>query len=219
MSDTHNSPHESVRESLSALLDDEHSELDLRRILKGAEVDDEVVNTWQRYGVIRQTLQKQECFTERSLLDGVRDAIKHDEAPVVVAPQSRWQQWAGKVAVAACVTFAFLFGSNYWQGSEQEASAALASGAVNSNGAAVPSGFELPPLQARTVSAGADTTSYGSPAYGSPAYGAVSYGSELPADHIQIQTRAALHEYLMQNPELRAQLHRMLQQSQAEAQR
>ncbi|WP_096087260.1 sigma-E factor negative regulatory protein [Agaribacterium haliotis] len=196
-------PHEAVKESLSALLDDEHSELDLRRVLKAAQQDDEVAATWQRYTSIRQAMQKQELYADVSLLDGVREALEHEQAPVLEQQGPAWQRWTGKAAVAASVTFAFLFGASYWQGSEEAGTAAVAanqSPAANST-AVVPTGFELPALHARTVSADA-------------------YGSEVPANYVQMQSRAALNQELLQNPELRAQLQRlMLKQAQLEAAR
>ena len=186
--------HNSVKESLSALFDGEHSELDLRRVLKAAQTDDEVANSWHGYTLTRQVLQKQRVYPERSLLDGVREALADEPAPERQSKPSTWQQWAGKAAVAAVVSFGFLFGASQWQFNAEQGNTF----AANDNAAVVPTGFELPPLQARTVSTDA--------------------ADQIPANYIQMQSREALNQQLLQNPELRAQLYRlMLKQAEVSA--
>jgi len=47
---------ERMRESLSALLDDEANELELERILSRIADDDELRQTWVRYNAVRATV-------------------------------------------------------------------------------------------------------------------------------------------------------------------
>ncbi len=146
---------DAVNESLSAMLDNEHSELDIRRVLKAAQSDLSVSEKWASYQLTRSVLKRElNMVRDSAFLDAVRQQIAN-ETPVSVSRFPQWQHFAGKFAVAACVTFAFLVGVNQWSvgGAEMEANSALAE---VSNGhesmAVVPSGFELPPLNARTVS-------------------------------------------------------------------
>ncbi len=48
-----------VRESISALLDDEANELDLQRILKELEGDADSAGTWQRYHLQSATMRNE----------------------------------------------------------------------------------------------------------------------------------------------------------------
>ncbi len=145
-----------VNESLSALLDNEHSELDLRRVLKAAESDEAVLETWARYQRVSQAMRKEPSVQPApDFLSGIQQAIADEPQPKVAAPAGRsWARYSGKAAIAACVTFAFLIGATQWNptGTSAPAPAVAASDARHESMAVVPSGFELPPLTARTVS-------------------------------------------------------------------
>ena len=157
-----------VDESLSALVDAEHSELDLRRVLQAAD-SDEVLRKWGSYHKMRSVLRKEDLFcAQSSILEGVRAAIDSDvEFDKVVDKPSRlssdWLRFVGQTAVAASIAVGVLFGLNRIQ-LEQAAPSSVAQVAdrpavedartesrtrVEPD---VPSGFELPPLNARTVS-------------------------------------------------------------------
>ena len=147
---------DAVNESLSALLDSEHSELDLRRILKAAENDEAVATKWASYQTTRQVIKKElDLQCEPGFLAGIQQAIADESVPTPLTNRSIWQRYAGKVAVAACFTFVFLIGANQWsQNNDVEPAAALAADVDSAHqpAAVVPDGFELPPLTARTVS-------------------------------------------------------------------
>ncbi len=48
-----------LRESLSALMDDETNELELERLLKSVGTDDELRGTWVRYNAVRAVVAGQ----------------------------------------------------------------------------------------------------------------------------------------------------------------
>jgi sigma-E factor negative regulatory protein RseA len=50
-----------MRESLSALMDDEANELELERVLSQLRADDELRQTWTRYNLAQQTLHSHQC--------------------------------------------------------------------------------------------------------------------------------------------------------------
>ncbi len=168
-----------VSESLSALVDGEHNELDLQRVLKavdnenslsGAEVGgpDAVREIWSRYqlmsAVIRNETHTAEVDCSIDLSAAIRDAISEDAAPKV--KRFRFQTFShgiGKTAVAAAVTFGVVFGVQQYSTSPGDSASptfadngsvvqpSVATGS-SVTGAGVPQGFELPPLSARTVS-------------------------------------------------------------------
>lgn len=148
------SKHDAVKESLSALLDDEHKEIDLRRVLK--EKDDAVVNqSWASYTLTRQVMQKEvSARCDAGFAAAVSAAIAEEPLPASSSQrQNIAQSLTGKVAVAACFTLAVLIGVDQWAPVDQEqAQDSVVADAPAEPAAIVPSGFELPPLNARTVS-------------------------------------------------------------------
>lgn len=106
---------EQLRESLSALMDDEANELELERILSRIGDDSELRNTWVRYHAVRtvaQGLPPQALGWDIS--SGVRAAI--DEQPNSTTP-GRWQRMLrplGGFAVAASVAATVVVGGQQW---------------------------------------------------------------------------------------------------------
>lgn len=150
------SNNDAVNESLSALLDNEHSELDLRRVLKAAEQDDAVLSKWSSFQLTRQAIKKDvDCVCDDGFLAGIQDAIRDEQPEIIKSTPFKWHNFAGKAAVAACFTFVFLIGANQWSANNSEAvdsSDIVTAPVTSAPSAVVPSGFELPPLTARTVS-------------------------------------------------------------------
>lgn len=151
---------DAVNESLSALLDGEHGELDLRRVLKAAEGDAAVAKKWSSYQLTREALHRdidRRCGSD--FLAGIQDAISEEPAPQVSVNTSAWQRYASKTAIAACFTFVFLIGASQWsQNSGTNQSDTLVSENTPSFEpmAVVPDGFELLPVNARAVSSEAN---------------------------------------------------------------
>jgi sigma-E factor negative regulatory protein RseA len=119
------------RESLSALLDGETDELELRRILQKSETDSSLLETWDRYNLVHSVLTAQAVpvssgfasavagklacepllslsATSNSLKTGAKDSLKaatSDTSNVVT-----WRQNLSKLAIAASVALVFVFG-------------------------------------------------------------------------------------------------------------
>ena len=111
-----------LTESLSALIDGEAGELELRRVLRqldrearedgeGADTlsGDGVRATWHRLHVARRALHSEETFVSASLLAGVRAAIDADPAHSPAATGG-WRRAVGSFAVAASVAAVVLVG-------------------------------------------------------------------------------------------------------------
>jgi len=105
-------------ESLSALMDNEADELEMRRLLKSAPQDEDLVQTWRRYNLVRSVLQHEEVLPVSSAATSrLLDAIAAEEAYVpdsektqksITKPQ-RWQAIA-RTAIAASVALAAYVG-------------------------------------------------------------------------------------------------------------
>lgn len=167
-----------LMESLSALIDGEASELELRRVLKsGTEL--EVRAAWQRYqlagalmrGECHAPLEAQQAgsFATRVLAaieaeDRGEPLAIHENVEQADAGVSSARRYAfaglGKVAIAASVTLAMVLGFNQFALNDTQGvsgSAELASMSDNENhpgdtSAVVPEGYRVPSLSAMTVS-------------------------------------------------------------------
>lgn len=104
---------QTLQESLSALLDNETDELELRRLLTACD-DGAMRATWARYQVARAVLHKDLLLPHLDLAAKVSAALVDDAAPVAQAAPvaARRLPWAGlgRLAVAASVTVAVLAG-------------------------------------------------------------------------------------------------------------
>lgn len=118
----HNNAQESeqIGESLSALLDNEADDLELRRVLKACEQDSEVGQTWSRFSLVQSLLHDSAVTVSADLRDRVAAAIQADTLSASQsASQSKkdfesptrsfsgWRQSLSKVAVAASVALVF----------------------------------------------------------------------------------------------------------------
>ena len=103
---------ESLRESLSALMDDTADELEIRRVLHASQQDPEVRRSWERYQLARAVMHKEPWHTGVDLSAGIAAAIADEPALKAAAgtASSRWKVQLGRVAVAASVTVAVLVG-------------------------------------------------------------------------------------------------------------
>lgn len=109
------------KESLSALLDGEADELEVRRILNQLDNDDELRDKWKNYHLMG-SLMRDEKFDSIDLtqginqaLDGVADSSGNDDSFMDEAANSAvskpaWYKPLTSVAVAASVTLAVLLG-------------------------------------------------------------------------------------------------------------
>ena len=95
---------DAVRESMSAVMDGEGTELDLARVLKEVEENPEARAYWARLQRNRGALRTGQAEPNIDVSSAVREAL---EAP---AAGSRRVGPLGSLAVAASVTFAVVFG-------------------------------------------------------------------------------------------------------------
>lgn len=98
---------EALQESLSAVMDNEADELELRRVIAALE-DPETRATWARYQVARAVMHKDLLDPHLDLSAAVSAAIADEVAPAR-ASRGPWRS-LGRLAVAASVTVAVLAG-------------------------------------------------------------------------------------------------------------
>lgn len=109
---------EALNESLSALMDSEANELEVRRVLAALE-DDKLRATWSRYQLVRAVMHKElleprldmAAAISAALADEPVETLNPSVGPTVdkVALAGRWRG-IGRLAVAASVTVAVLAG-------------------------------------------------------------------------------------------------------------
>lgn len=117
-----NSRNRSHEETLSALMDSEADELELRRLLKELPAEPELAETWKRFHVARSVLHREEMLavspsaTSRILAaiaaEPAYEAAHTAAATVMAKPraQSFWLETVGRVAIAASVAFVVFAG-------------------------------------------------------------------------------------------------------------
>ncbi len=131
---------DAIKESMSAVIDGEGSELDLARVLKAVEEDPEARAHWQRVQQTRGLLRTGQPDPDIDVSRAVRESIAH-------SPRRRQLGPLGSLAVAASVTFAMVLGGQTWLGDSPMGSA------VSPVATAVPGGVvPIPgaaPVQAR----------------------------------------------------------------------
>ncbi len=98
---------EALQESLSAVMDNEADQLELRRVLNAVD-DAETRATWSRYQVARAAMHKELLLPNLDIASAVSAALA-DEGVPAKAKQGPWRT-VSRVAVAASVTLAVLAG-------------------------------------------------------------------------------------------------------------
>ncbi|PWB33300.1 RNA polymerase subunit sigma [Pseudomonas sp. SDI] len=98
---------EALQESLSAVMDNEADELELRRVLNAVD-DAETRATWSRYQVARAAMHKELLLPKLDIASAVSAALADEATPVKVS-RGPWRT-LGRLAVAASVTVAVLAG-------------------------------------------------------------------------------------------------------------
>lgn len=166
-----------LAESLSALMDNQASELEIQRLLKALETDPEIKSTWSRFQIASAGL-KGDLPVMASADFASRISAAIDEEPAysatakttpatnpnitesgnVVALPLRWWQQAGRVAVAASVAGVLIVGVQQYQSVDPQLAqmaantpAATPAPSVETKGVNLPSGINAPALSARTV--------------------------------------------------------------------
>lgn len=98
---------EALQESLSAVMDNEADELELRRVLNAFD-DADTRATWSRYQVARAAMHKDLLLPHLDISAAVSAAIADEVSPLKTT-RSPWRN-LGRLAVAASVTVAVLAG-------------------------------------------------------------------------------------------------------------
>lgn len=91
---------ESNRESLSALLDNEADELELRRLIKLTGENRDLAQRWRRYSLVQTLLHGQDVA---ALSPGFNDRVADAIASEQITADRNWRRSAGKFAIAASV--------------------------------------------------------------------------------------------------------------------
>lgn len=116
--------HVSLKESISALMDGEHTEMDLHRVLKATEHNEEARAVWSRYHMVRSSLNNDSTINQVDLSSSIMSAIAAE--PEMNDGKSSADQampshntvarprWFGQFAVAASCAFAVLLGAQFF---------------------------------------------------------------------------------------------------------
>ncbi|KAF1072820.1 MAG: Sigma factor AlgU negative regulatory protein [Pseudomonas citronellolis] len=99
---------EALQESLSAVMDNEADELELRRVLTACGEDEELRSTWSRYQLARSVMHREPVMPKLDIAAAVAAALAEESAPAVRS-RNPWRN-VGRLAVAASVTLAVLAG-------------------------------------------------------------------------------------------------------------
>lgn len=161
-----------LAEAISALMDNQASELELQRILKASEQDAEVKATWSRYQIASAALRgelrgEQAPIVMSDFAARISAAIDEEDAlvaqPVTTSssqakPQQGWWYQLGRVALVASVAGGMVLGVNQYNGGTAQPASQIASNTVAAPVAApvdtsvsLPSGFNGPMLNTRNV--------------------------------------------------------------------
>lgn len=106
---------EALHESLSAVMDNEADELELRRVLAGDNL--ELRATWSRYQLARAAMHKELIEPRLDISAAVSAALADEAAPVKEQQRTGWRS-LGRLAVAASVTVAVLAGVRLYNQNE-----------------------------------------------------------------------------------------------------
>jgi sigma-E factor negative regulatory protein RseA len=129
---------EQLRESLSAAMDGEAGEFELKRVLNELSANEELRGTWERYHLVRSLLRRElgrgapADLTERlwARIEADDSYVEATDTPVEGQAGRRWLGPATGVAVAAAVAFTVILGFNLTPSESKDADAVVAEAAV-----------------------------------------------------------------------------------------
>lgn len=114
---------ENLKQSLSALMDNEADELELHRVLQASH-DAELRDQWSRYQMARASMHNEALHVQTDLSAKIMAAIEAEPAltagqdgtikTISQSHQSYARPWIARVAVAASVTLAVLGGVRFY---------------------------------------------------------------------------------------------------------
>ncbi|MDT8894064.1 sigma-E factor negative regulatory protein [Halomonas sp. I1] len=110
---------QNARESLSALMDNEGDELELRRVLKSLDDEPDAADTWRRYHLMRSMLRREnDIDTSVDLSVGVMARLQDEPLPAAESPAQGWRSLplARSAGVAAAVSLMVITGVQFYNG-------------------------------------------------------------------------------------------------------
>lgn len=110
---------QNARESLSALMDNEGDELELRRVLKSLDDEPDAADAWRRYHLMRSLMRREnEADMSADLSVGVMAALEDEPAPMAESETaSRRSLPLGRSAgIAAAVSLMVITGVQFYNG-------------------------------------------------------------------------------------------------------
>lgn len=130
-----------LRESLSALMDNEGDELELRRALKSLDDSPETADVWRRYHLARSLMQREHGVeVQLDLSAEIMARIADEPVPMpgepVVGRRNGGLSFPGSAAVAATVSVLVISGVQVYNSFNPAASGDLASQAASGSGVA-----------------------------------------------------------------------------------
>jgi len=145
---------EALQESLSAVMDNEADELELRRVLNAFD-DADTRATWSRYQVARAAMHKDLLLPRLDISAAVSAAIADEVGPLKTT-RSPWRS-LGRLAVAASVTLAVLAGVRLYNQDD------IAGVELAQQQATQPSNLSVPQVKGPAVLAGYSESSEQAP--------------------------------------------------------
>ena len=110
---------DAIRETLSAMLDNEASELEIRRVLREVEQETDLGNSvladqWRRFALVQESLKHDVSLLSENFASRVASAIDAEPVPNPAdsSPFSGWRENLTKFAVAASVAAVALYGDS-----------------------------------------------------------------------------------------------------------
>lgn len=158
---------QNARESLSALMDNEGDELELRRVLKSLDDEPDAADTWRRYHLMRSMLRREnDIDTSTDLSVGVMARLQDEPLPLAESSTQgrRSLPLARSAGVAAAVSLMVITGVQFYNG---------ASPLDGDDAAPLASTADAPATGGASVSGGATATNVAS----TPAASATNSGA------------------------------------------
>ncbi|MDN3639796.1 sigma-E factor negative regulatory protein [Simiduia curdlanivorans] len=145
-----------LQESLSALMDNEASELELHRLLKALETDPSLAASWSNYhhaaSAIRAEASPYPAFDiSGSISAAIADEPAYGQGKKSSAIGRLWHT-TGRFAVAASVAGAVVIGAQQYVDLQDGYSQMADTSSLGSAAGTVPEGFQTPDLTTRAVS-------------------------------------------------------------------
>ncbi|MEQ5801868.1 sigma-E factor negative regulatory protein [Halomonas sp. H10-9-1] len=146
---------QNARESLSALMDNEGDELELRRVLKSLDDEPDAAEAWRRYHLMRSLMRREtEVDVSVDLSAGILARLESEPAPVLdagTAPAARRRAlpFARSAGIAAAVSLMVISGVQFYNGGgipAEGGASELAAGA-GEGGQASPAGLSSQGIQ------------------------------------------------------------------------